>query len=291
MPESTQELAHPGRSGTPPPPYTTPTNPRRSPQGPPNYTPRVSLSVPSPSPQESDASTLADSPDPPRRAVSALHPQLAVILNVPKRWHIWLQALRWLSIGPAVFWDFYCAWALLKGMKTHYANGRPISSWGFEERMWFTEITLAMLWCSSSAYISFFFIDCLMSRWLLHYPIGSALFRLATMDLLNMFLTHQFIELCGARTNSPRLFVAWICIASTLTLLYHITHRRTNIKRETTAAVRVFSPLAFLSLCLILLQYHWPTASNTIAGSPDAVPFFVSIRRVGQWIGDMTREL
>ncbi|KAF2488909.1 hypothetical protein BU16DRAFT_442469, partial [Lophium mytilinum] len=185
-------------------------------------------STPIPTAQEPDASTLADSPDPPRRAVSALHPQLAVILNVPRRWHIWLQALRWLSIGPAVFWDFYCAWALLKGIKSHYANGRPISSWGFEERM----------------------------LRLLHYPIGSALFRLATMDLLNMFLTHQFIEFCGARTNSPRFFVAWICIASTLTLLYHITHRRTNIKRETTAAVRVFSPLAFLSLCLILLQQH-----------------------------------
>jgi hypothetical protein len=57
----------------------------------------------------------------------------------------------------------------------------------------------------------------------LHYPVGSALFRLATMDLLNMFLTHQFIELCGARTNSPRLFVAWICIASVslFVLPYH----------------------------------------------------------------------
>jgi hypothetical protein len=148
MPDPIQELAHPpARSGSPPPPYTAPTNPRRS-HRPPSYTPGGSTSAAT-TPSRSDSLDGEDPPLPPRRAVSALHPQLAVILNVPKRWHIWLQALRWLSIGPAVFWDFYCAWALLKGMKAHYANGRPISSWEYEERMWFTEITLAMLWVST----------------------------------------------------------------------------------------------------------------------------------------------
>lgn len=49
---------------------------------------------------------------------------------------------------------------------------------------------------------------------LLHYPPGSALIRLATMDLLNMLVTNQFVNLCGATTSPPRLFLAWVCIAS-----------------------------------------------------------------------------
>ncbi|OCK83156.1 hypothetical protein K432DRAFT_291737, partial [Lepidopterella palustris CBS 459.81] len=216
-------------------------------------------------------------------SVSALHPQLAVILNVPKRWHIWLQVLRWLSIGPAVYWAFFCGWVFFKEVLDLYSSGVTVSTWEVEKRLWFTEVFLAILWCSASAYISFFFIDCLMSRWLMHYAPPSALFRLATMDLLNMFLTHQFIELCGGKTNSPRLFLAWICIASTLTILYHITHRRTNIKRETTAAVRVFSPLTFLSLVLVLFQLHHPSLANASPGK-DAVPLFIMGRGWVEWI-------
>lgn len=34
-----------------------------------------------------------------------------------------------------------------------------------ERRFRVTEVFLAMLWCSASAYLSFFFTDCLMTRW------------------------------------------------------------------------------------------------------------------------------
>ncbi|OCL11888.1 hypothetical protein AOQ84DRAFT_286307, partial [Glonium stellatum] len=218
-----------------------------------------------------------------------LHPQVAVILNIPKRWHIWLQVSRWLSILPAVFWAFYCGYIMSQEVLKLYTNGMPASMWQFEQRIWFTEVFLATLWCIASAYISFFFIDCLMSRWLLHYPPGSALIRLATMDLLNMLLTNQFVNLCGAKASPPRLFVAWICIASTLTILYHITHRRTNIKRETSTAVRVFSPLTYLSLCLILFQLHYPVWADQVEGNALAVPLFVKLKAVGEWFAELGR--
>lgn len=109
------------------------------------------------------------------------------------------------------------------------------------------------------------------------------------MDLLNMLVTNQFVNLCGATTSPPRLFLAWVCIASTLTILYHITHRRTNIKRETTTAVRVFSPLTYLSLCLILFQLHHPSWSDQVEQNPVAVPLFVRLKAIGEWFAELGR--
>jgi len=39
------------------------------------------------------------------------------------------------------------------------------AAWSVEKRFRVTEVFLAVLWCCSSAWLSFYFTDCLMSRW------------------------------------------------------------------------------------------------------------------------------
>ncbi|KAI1939412.1 hypothetical protein LOZ66_002724 [Ophidiomyces ophidiicola] len=41
-----------------------------------------------------------------------------------------------------------------------------------------------------------------------------------------------------------------------LTLLYHLTQRKINIKKETAASLSVFSIASFISMCSLLLQLH-----------------------------------
>lgn len=148
------KLAHP-RPHSPPPPYTPPiTGPitsllREHPLGtPPIYSRQGTLSLATnprhnEDPPESETSSSAS---PPLRAASALHPQVAVILNIPKHWHIWLQFFRGLSILPAVYWAIYCGCVMFKEALDLYASGMPASVWKFEQRIWFTEVFLAILW-------------------------------------------------------------------------------------------------------------------------------------------------
>ena len=42
----------------------------------------------------------------------------------------------------------------------------------------------------------------------------------------------------------------------TLTMLYHLAHRKINIRKETSASVGVFSIASFISMCSLLLQLH-----------------------------------
>ena len=42
----------------------------------------------------------------------------------------------------------------------------------------------------------------------------------------------------------------------TLTILYHLAHRKINIRKETSASVGVFSIASFISMCSLLLQLH-----------------------------------
>lgn len=148
------KLAH-QRPHSPPPPYTPLiTSPiisplREHPLGtPPIYSRQGTLSLATnprqhEDPPESEASSSAS---PPHRAASALHPQVAVILNIPKHWHIWLQVFRWLSVLPAVYWAIYCGCVMFKEALDLYASGMPASIWKFEQRIWFTEVFLAILW-------------------------------------------------------------------------------------------------------------------------------------------------
>ncbi|KFY80010.1 hypothetical protein V498_08867, partial [Pseudogymnoascus sp. VKM F-4517 (FW-2822)] len=74
--------------------------------------------------------------------------------------------------------------------------------WSVERRFRVTEVFLALLWCGASAYLSFFFTDCLMSRWLVHYTPQATLVRLLTINSINAYITSWVLYLSGGNPNS-----------------------------------------------------------------------------------------
>lgn len=61
-------------------------------------------------------------------------------------------------------------------------------------------------------------------------------------------------------------------------MLYHLTHRKINIKKETSASINVFSIASFLSLCTLLLQLHLTRDNDP------AVPLFEMMRSMWLWV-------
>ncbi len=57
-------------------------------------------------------------------------------------------------------------------------------------------------------------------------------------------------------------------------MLYHLTHRSINIKKETSASVGVFFIVSFISLCTLLLQLHLTRENDPV------VPLFSMLRTV-----------
>ncbi|KAK4232324.1 N-glycosylation protein-domain-containing protein [Podospora fimiseda] len=126
----------------------------------------------------------------------------------------------------------------------------------FETRLRLTETLLATIWCGASSYLSFFFTDCLMSRWLLNYtPIGTII-RLVAINAINGYATSWVLVLTGASEDPRLLLPSWILIATTLTGLYHLVHTKINIRKETRASISVFSIASFISMVALLAQLH-----------------------------------
>lgn len=98
---------------------------------------------------------------------SFLQPRVAALLGVSKWWHPILFGLRLLSILPSIYLGFPLFIRFL--LKLHaFATSESAQSQGRtlgEDRLLLTETLLAILWCGCSGYLSFFFTDCLMSRW------------------------------------------------------------------------------------------------------------------------------
>lgn len=96
-----------------------------------------------------------------------LQPRVAALLGVSEWWHPVLFSLRLLSILPSIYLCFPVAIRFLLKLHTFttsdgaYAQGRASG----EDRLLLTETMLAIVWCGCSGYLSFFFTDCLMSRW------------------------------------------------------------------------------------------------------------------------------
>ena len=121
---------------------------------------------------------------------------------------------------------------------------------------------------------------------LLYYTPSATVVRLSTTNFLIAYITSWVLYLSGASEDPRMLLPAWVSIAmvnplfdvidrksllrslQTLTLLYHVTHRSINIKRETSAALGVFSFASFLSLCTLLFQLHLTRENDP------AVPLF-----------------
>lgn len=143
-------------------------------------------------------------------SASLLQPRVAVALNVPQPWHPWLFTLRLASILPAVFWGTPVALRLLLlalelvlgppnikageggGVAHHLASYGGGGDEGGEVLLVpVTEMALASIWCFACGYLSFFFTDCLMSRWYVFCPYVPAFPTL--LRLLFCFVSYGFL--------------------------------------------------------------------------------------------------
>ncbi|EER38677.1 conserved hypothetical protein [Histoplasma capsulatum H143] len=200
--------------------------------------------------------------------------------RVDRRWYIPLLLCRGLSVLPAAWWGLRCAFTFLaellrirphfwhEGWTATIVRGAA-ADWDVERRFRVTEVALAIIWCSASAYLFYFFTDCMMSRWLLNYTPAAVVIRLLATNGLLAYLTSWILYLSGASSDPRLLLPAWISIASVLSFVYHTTQRQINIKKETFATIYVFSIASFLSMCSLLLQLHL-----TRENEPE-VPLFV----------------
>ncbi|KAK3954970.1 N-glycosylation protein-domain-containing protein [Pseudoneurospora amorphoporcata] len=136
------------------------------------------------------------------------------------------------------------------------ASATGFSDLSFEARLRLTETLLAIVWCGASAYLSFFFTDSLMSRWLVNYTPQATIVRLLTITTLNAYLTSQILYLTAGSQDPRLLLPAWVGISAMLTLLYHITQRKINIRKETSMSIRAFSVASFISMAALLAQVH-----------------------------------
>ncbi|OAA60145.1 N-glycosylation protein EOS1 [Cordyceps fumosorosea ARSEF 2679] len=223
------------------------------------------------------ASTAAQASPAPSVHPSMLQPRVAVVLNVPPRWHPWLFALRLLSCLPAAWWGLPSALHLLLRVvpgPEHEALASLYRGDAWSEPYALTETALATIWCFSCGYLSFFFTDCLMSRWLINYTPQATIVRLLTIDVINAYLTLTTLSLAGGFQDPRLLLPGWIGIATTLTVCYHISHQRINIRKETSTSVNVFSIASYLSMVALL--------AHMLAFQPDypAMPVVVHARRL-----------
>ncbi|KAJ5930666.1 hypothetical protein N7466_006159 [Penicillium verhagenii] len=241
--------------------------------------PRSQTSSTSHTPLGSDAGQAASSP---------LHPRVAVILGVDRRWHIPLLVCRALSTLPAAWWGLRCAFTFLAellhirpGMGGEGWAAAIVGSvgqdWDVERRFRVTEVALAIMWCCASAYLSYFFADCMMSRWLLNYTPPAVVIRLLTTNGLIAYITSWVLYLSGASSDPRCLLPAWISITATLTFVYHATQNHATIKRETAASFKVVSVASFVSMSSLLMQLHL-----TRENEPE-VPVFVITQKLWDW--------
>ncbi|EEH07053.1 conserved hypothetical protein [Histoplasma capsulatum G186AR] len=180
----------------------------------------------SPSAEPSQQSQPSDTPALHGRDVLfSLHPRVAVILGVDRRWYIPLLLCRGLSVLPAAWWGLRCAFTFLaellrirphfwhEGWTAAIVRGAA-ADWDVERRFRVTEVALAIIWCSASAYLFYFFTDCMMSRWLLNYTPAAVVIRLLATNGLLAYLTSWILYLSGASSDPRLLLPAWISIAS-----------------------------------------------------------------------------
>ncbi|KAI2619716.1 N-glycosylation protein-domain-containing protein [Hypoxylon sp. NC1633] len=207
-------------------------------------------------PPLSSSTNGTNKPQAPVVAVSLLQPRVAVALGVPKRWHHTLSACRLLSTAPPIFWGLRFALRFLLADLLRLSNpdhGRDNATITLR----LTETTLAIIWCCASAYLAFFFTDCLMSRWLINYTPQATVVRLFTISCAFAYLTSWIVYLAGGSHDSGLLLPAWIGIATILTTCYHFTQRKIRIRKETFASISVFSIASFISMVALLLHSHW----------------------------------
>lgn len=107
-------------------------------------------------------------PEPVVAAPTFLQPRVAALLGVSRPWHPVLFLLRLFSIVPAIYLGFPVA---IRGLLLLYGaigighEAAGLDGRAGEDKLLLTETILALMWCGCSGYLSFYFTDCLMSRW------------------------------------------------------------------------------------------------------------------------------
>lgn len=91
---------------------------------------------------------------------------------------------------------------------------------------------------------------------LVNYTPQATIVRLLTITTLNAYLTSQILYLTAGSQDPRLLLPAWVIISAVLTLLYHITQRKINIRKETSMSIRAFSVASFISMVALLAQVH-----------------------------------
>jgi len=117
-----------------------------------------------------------------------------------------------------------------------------------------------------------------MSRWLLNYTPQATLVRLLTINSINAYITSWVLYLSGGSEDPRLLLPAWISIATTLTFLYHVTHPRLAILKETSLSISVFSIASFISMVSLLLQLHLTRANDP------PVPLFMIAKQCWEYV-------
>ncbi|OIW30807.1 hypothetical protein CONLIGDRAFT_679561 [Coniochaeta ligniaria NRRL 30616] len=258
---------------------------------------------------------------------SLLQPRVAVALGLSAKWHPLLFVCRLMSILPALWWGIPVALRLLAQLIVLVGNSSAVcgyedktqaipwlrgygrmapdvggsgsssgsdplaNSIDFETRLRITEMALGIVWCASSAYLSFTFTDCLMSRWLLLYTPQATLVRLLATNTTNLYLTSQTLHLTGGSADSRLFLPAWITIATTLTGLYHLTQRKINIRKETRLSISVFSIASFISMVSLLATVQadrpeWPRVPVAEMGKRVLEAVGRVREKVREWGGD-----
>jgi hypothetical protein len=114
---------------------------------------------------------------------------------------------------------------------------------------------------------------------------------------MNAYITSWVLYLSGGSEDPRLLLPAWISIASvliplllslhpsltlpcqqTLTILYHLTHPRLAILKETSLSISVFSIASFISMVSLLLQLHLTRANDP------PVPLFLIARQCYEYV-------
>ncbi|EFW18484.1 conserved hypothetical protein [Coccidioides posadasii str. Silveira] len=168
--------------------------------------------LPPPSPSSVSSKASPRTPSPQTVTTNPLHPRVAVILGVDRRWYLPLLVCRALSIAPAAWWGLRCAFTFLTELLR------------IEPRLWNPEHDGV----SGTG------------GWTAAIMKGTATVASVDWDVDRRF-----------RVTEVALAIIWI-----LTLLYHLTQRKINIKKETAASLSVFSIASFISMCSLLLQLH-----------------------------------
>ncbi|KAH7157865.1 hypothetical protein B0J13DRAFT_581853 [Dactylonectria estremocensis] len=183
---------------------------------------------------------------------SLLQPRVAVVLNVPPPWHPWLFALRLVSVLPAVWWGLPSALQLLlrvlpgPELVIVVGTGQAALSLDADARYALTETGLATIWTDQLT----------DSHRLINYTPQATMVRLLTINAVNAYITANVLSLAGGFQDPRLLLPGWIGIATTLTVLYHITHQKINIRKETSTSINVFSIASFISMVTLLAHMH-----------------------------------